>query len=219
MSRRTRIVVPGLPHHVTQRGNYKQNVFEEDSDFRRYAYLFAEDSLRYKVKTLAYCLMKNHVHFILVPQDSNGMARLFSKVHMQYSQYMNRKKDKKGHLWQGRFYSCVMSWDHLYRAVRYVERNPVRAGMVVNPWEYPWSSAKQHIGKDIDPIIRAEAPEAVIEGGGLMRGDSWIAYLAEEDERCQDLIRKTTGKGLAFGSEDFIRGLETSSGLTIKRLK
>ncbi len=103
--------------------------------------------------------MGNHVHFIVTPAKKNGLAELFKTVHVRYSQYKNLEKRKTGHLWQGRFYSCVLGQTHLLRAVRYVEMNPVRAKIVKNPWDYLWSSTQQHLKMEYSPIIKTELHE------------------------------------------------------------
>ncbi|MFH0800878.1 MAG: transposase [bacterium] len=133
MPRIARAVAPVYPHHVTQRGNYRQPVFEEENDFRQYLFWLKEYTQRYALKIWAYCLMSNHVHFICVPEKEDSLAKCFNTLHMQYSQYVNKKKAVRGHLWQGRFYSCMIDERHLYAAVRYIENNPVRAGIVKNP--------------------------------------------------------------------------------------
>lgn len=129
MPRRPRFVCEGLPHHVTQRGNYRQNVFNNDKDFRTYSYLVKEYMVKYEVDILAYCFTRNHVHFVAVPKTKLGFSRFFNVVHMRYSQYKNINENKKGHLWQNRFFSSVMDERHLFYAVRYVEQNPMRAKM------------------------------------------------------------------------------------------
>lgn len=146
MPRIGRIVVPDLAHHVTQRGNYQQNVFEKETDYKQYCHWMSKYAELYGLDILAFCLMTNHVHFIVVPQQEDSLARAFSTVHMRYAQYMNKKREVRGHLWQGRFYSCILDEAHLYCAIRYVERNPVRAKMVRDPWDYFWSSAQWHVG-------------------------------------------------------------------------
>ena len=104
MPRQARIVIPGIAHHVTQRGNYQSAIFEQDQDYRKYSYWIKEYASEYQVKILAYCLMTNHVHFILIPKTEDGLARLFNTVHMRYAQYINIRRKACGHLWQGRFY-------------------------------------------------------------------------------------------------------------------
>lgn len=119
MPRHSRIVILGVTHHITQRGNYRQEIFEENEDYKRYCLWVSEYAEKYGLDILAYCLMTNH--FVIVPEKEDSLARAFNTTHMRYSQYMNRKKKLRGHLWQGRFFSCFMDNDHLYRAIRYVE--------------------------------------------------------------------------------------------------
>jgi putative transposase len=131
MPRIARVVAVGLPHHITQRGNYRQDVFFDTDDRRQYLLWIGEYSAKYGLSVLAYCLMQNHVHFIAIPREANSLAKTFNAAHMRYSQYFNKKLKQRGHLWQGRFYSCVLDESHLMLASRYIERNPVRAGREV----------------------------------------------------------------------------------------
>ena len=153
MARMARIIVPNIPHHLTQRGNYRQIVFDTNNDRVQYLSWIKEYSERYGLKVWAYCLMDNHVHFIVVPSDTDSLAKTFNQAHMRYSQYHNEKIGKRGHLWQGRFYSCPLDEVHLYASVRYVEMNPVRAGIIEKAEDYAWSSAKSHIQGIDNPIL------------------------------------------------------------------
>jgi len=146
--------------------------------------------------------MENHVHFIVIPRSEDGLAKTFNTVHMRYAQYMNRKAKVNGHLWQGRFFSCVLDEAHLYRAIRYVERNPVRAKMVNHAWEYPWSSAKAHVGEGGQPPI--ELSRRV----DFVKQEEWKEYLTEGDEEIVREMRLKTGRGLVVGTKNFIEQLE-----------
>lgn len=163
MPRRARVVFEGVVHHITQRGNYRQNVFEDDSDKRKYVEFIREYSEKYGMKIYAYCLMSNHVHFIAAPVKEDSLAMTFKYSNMRYSSYFNKKNKRSGHLWQGRFYSCPLQFEHALEALRYVERNPVRARMVELPWEYEWSSAREHVGFDgeIDTSTKDEGNKSV----------------------------------------------------------
>ena len=156
MPRRARVVFEGVVHHITQRGNYRQNVFEDDSDKRKYVEFIREYSEKYGMKIYAYCLMSNHVHFIAAPVKEDSLAMTFKYANMRYSSYFNKKNKRSGHLWQGRFYSCPLHFEHSLEALRYVERNPVRAKMVELPWEYRWSSAREHVGLASDVFEKSE---------------------------------------------------------------
>ena len=144
MSRNSRCVLPELPYHVTQRGTNRQTVFFSAGDRRIYLSLFAAHQHDAGVRVLAYCLMSNHVHFVVVPERADSLAVLFRRVHGAYAQAFNARRRRSGHLWQNRFYSCPLSERHLWIALRYVEANPVRALVVGRPEEYRWSSAAAH---------------------------------------------------------------------------
>ncbi len=175
MPRIARIIVPGLAHHITQRGNNRQIIFEEGSDYLQYCCWISKYASRANLEVLAYCLMPNHVHFIVIPKDRESISTVFHVVHMRYAQYMHKKREASGHLWQGRFYSCPMNERHVYRAIRYVEKNPVRSQIVKKAWQYPWSSAKWHAG-----LIKT--PDICLKDTELIERDRWKEYLAENDE-------------------------------------
>ena len=131
MPRIARVVAIGYPHHITQRGNYRQNLFVEDTDREKYLTFIQAESKRYGLQIIAYCLMTNHVHFIGVPESEDSMGNVFKYVNMKYSQYFNKKVGARGHLFQGRFFSSVMDERHTIACVRYIERNPVRAKIMI----------------------------------------------------------------------------------------
>jgi len=156
MPRTARVVVPNYIYHITQRGNYRQNIFQDDEDRLRYLSWIDEYSKKYNLSLFAYCLMDNHVHFITIPRKEESLVKVFSITHMRYSQYFNKKKNTSCHLWQGRFYSCVLDEPHLLVALRYVEKNPVRAGIVEKAWQWKWSSAAAHISRSTGAIYLEE---------------------------------------------------------------
>ena len=211
MPRIARVVAVGLPHHITQRGNYQQEVFLDDNDRIQYLTWVNEYSKKSSLIIFAYCLMSNHVHFIALPEKEDSLAKTFNSTHMRYSQYHNRKKGVRGHLWQGRFYSCVLDENHLYAGIRYVERNPVRAGMVREAWDWKWSSAQIHTG--------AGGQKSGITLGDVsslmepMNFEEWKRYLEQQDEEgIVNEIRKRTLTGRPLGNEKFIKQLEEKLG-------
>ena len=145
-SRVARIVVPGASHHVTQRGNNKQDVFFVDDDREVYLELLHQQAQRFGFWLEGYCLMTNHIHVVGVPMREDSLAKAVGRTHFLYSQYVNRMHGRSGHLWQNRFYSCPLDEFQALNALCYVELNPVRAGMVKKAWDYPWSSAAAHCG-------------------------------------------------------------------------
>jgi putative transposase len=142
MARLPRLVIPGLPHHVTQRGNGRQRTFFEDGDYALYLDLFAAAAEQAHCEVWAYCLMPNHVHAIVVPSDEDGLRRTFGDLHRRYTAYVHARARKTGHLWQGRFGSVAMDEAHLYHALRYVSLNPVR-----DWWRRPRIGAGQACGR------------------------------------------------------------------------
>jgi len=203
MPRISRAIAVGYPHHVTQRGNYRQVVFAHPEDYAQYLQWLSQYANKYGFEIWAYCLMPNHVHFVGVPRTENALARTFNTAHMHYSQYYNRKRGSNGHLWQGRFFSCVLDERHAYAAVRYVELNPVRDGRVTHPEDYPWSSAKSHVTGAPDAILpdRCFIVETVKD---------WRQFLAEDhDPELQQAIVKSTANGHPCGTEDFVSQMES----------
>ena len=189
MPRSKRIIEHGTPHHITQRGNYKQQVFEDEKDYSIYLNIFEQYRKEYNLSIVAYCLMPNHVHFIAIPLDGASLAQTFKLSHMRYSQYFNNKHCAKGQLWQGRYYSCVLDEKHFQAAVRYVENNPVRASLAKKAQEWQWSSARAHLGINQGLISLKDISD-------LFSVQKWETYLDEdEDKETIDIIRKYTKTG------------------------
>ncbi len=212
MARLARVVVPEMPHHVIQRGNRRQDVFFNDADRLAYLRLLRGACGRYDVKIWAWCLMRNHVHLVAVPGRPDSLARCFADAHVRYTRRINFRKGWRGHLWQARFGSSVLDERYLLAAVRYVERNPVRGGIVRLAWQYRWSSAAWHIGETTqDPLVR---------GDGMLREviSDWREYLGgEDDEEEMAAIRQETVVSRPLGSESFIRRLEQMVGRSLIR--
>jgi putative transposase len=204
MSRIARVVIPGLPYHVTQRGNRRENVFFCEADWRKYLELALGYSMQFSLQILAYCLMTNHLHLVCIPLLASSLAKVFKPVHGRYAQYFNRRFGICGRLWQGRFFSCPMDNDHLWAAIRYVERNPVRAGIVERAEDYPWSSAAAHCGMRLDQIL-SPLPEL-----RPPQSSDWSSWLADtEDETLLKLIRHHTRTGRPIGHDQFVKNVES----------
>lgn len=180
-----------------------------DADRRAYLGWLREYAGKHGLDVLAYCLMTNHVHLVAVPATEESLHIALKPLHMRYAQRINRSRDWKGHLWQGRFFSSELDEPYFRAAIRYVERNPVRAGMVSRAEDYPWSSAAAHCGLRKDPLLAAESPW--IQTLGCI--GNWSAWLAEgDDQTSTDLLRRNADKGLPCGSDSFIRSLESATG-------
>ena len=213
MSRVARIVAVNYPHHITQRGNYKQIVFNKSTDYRFYLERLNEYRNKYKLSLLAYCLMPNHVHFIAIPEKEDSLAKTFNAAHMRYAHYFNKKSGLVGHLWQGRFYSCILDENHLYAAVRYVENNPVRGKLVKKAWDWEWSSAKEHFYKDKKGIL------FLSNINQYMEISDWGEYLSQKDEEnAIKSVKENTLTGRPAGSNEFVAKLEKLFGKRLKAL-
>lgn len=213
MPRLARTVCAHVPHHITQRGNRRENVFFTDDDRNAYLACLREYAERYEVDVLAYCLMTNHIHLVAVPTSEDALHRMLKPLHMRYAQRLNRSRGWKGHVWQGRFFSSPLDKTYLWAAIRYVERNPVRAKMVRRAENYPWSSAPFHCGLRSDPVITVKSSwRRQFEGIG-----NWSAWLAESDEPAHlDVLRRHVEQGLPCGKPKFIQKLETLTGRALQ---
>ena len=206
MPRRPRVVVPGVAHHITQRGNNRQAVFASDDDRQLYLHLLTHHALRSSMRILGYCLMTNHVHLIAAPEHEHSLARALRHAHAEYAQAFNRAGSRSGHLWQNRFFSCPLEGPHVEIALLYVDLNPVRAGLVAEPWDWPWSSARVHsVAGAADAVLDA----AWIQAIGGWDFDGWRSCLAQglPEPECAEL-RRATHAGEPLGSKDFLASLE-----------
>ena len=209
MPRLPRTVFAGLPHHVTQRGNRREPIFFSDEDRLVYLAWLKEYADKHQVEVLAYCLMSNHVHLIAVPATDDGLQRVLRPLHMRYAQRVNVRQGWSGHLWQGRFFSSPLDDAYLWTAMRYVECNPVRAGMVQRAEDYRWSSATAHCTKEPDILLNPESNW----GKRFAAIGSWSAWLEMVDEVEKfDLLRKNANKGLPCGAADFVQALGIQAG-------
>ena len=212
MARLARVVVEGVAHHITQRGNRRQPVFFGEGDYRAYRNLLAEGCAGAGVAVWGYCLMLNHVHLILVPSGADGLRAALAEAHRRYTRRVNFREGWRGYLLQGRFASVAMDEAHLMAAARYVELNPVRAGLVAKAEDWPWSSARGHLEGRDDGLV-STAPLIEREG-------DWRAFLDQglrEDELAALRAGQRTGRPL--GSEAFVAALERNLGRTLARRK
>ena len=204
MARLPRVVVPEVAHHVTQRGNARQVIFASDADRIAYLELLRDYSQLSGLGLLGFCLMSNHVHLIAVPHTDSALSQSLKQAHGRYAAYWNARQSSSGHVWQGRFYSCPLDESHLWMALRYVELNPVRAGMVKNPEQWEWSSAAAHCG--------LASPDTMLEmepWRGRWTAAEWHDFLSQ-GEAAGDLgvLRHSTHTGRPLGSKEFVVGLE-----------
>jgi len=212
MARLARVVAPGLPHHITQRGNRRQQTFLCDEDYRSYLELMGQWCGAHQVEIWAYCLMPDHVHLIAVPQSADGLRRAIGEAHRRYTRMVNFREGWRGHLWQGRFSSFVLDERYVLTAARYVELNPVRAGLISAPSRYPWSSALAHVRGRDDTLVRVKPLLQLVP--------DWRRFLTrvirEEDLK---LLRAHEHTGRPLGDEAFLASLEQNLGRILRRQK
>ena len=210
MARIARAVAPGLPHHVTQRGNRRQQTFFGDEDYLAYLELMAEWCTMYNVQIWAYCLMPNHVHLIAVPKTKDGLNLAIGEAHRRYTRRINFREGWRGHLWQGRFSSFILDESYLLACARYVELNPVRAGLAKKPEAWRWSSASAHAKRKDDILARTKPLLARVKL-------PWKKFLSvDAQESDMELFRKHERTGRPIGDDAFIERLER---LLDRRLK
>ena len=206
MARMARAVFPGVPHHVTQRGNGRAQTFFGDADYQLYRDLLSQHAKAHGVEVWSWVLMPNHVHLILVPPTQDALSAVLSSVHRRYAGHIHARLKRTGHFWQGRFGCVAMDEAHLGAALRYVALNPVRAGLVKRATDWAWSSAHVHLGRVADDGLTAKAPV-------LERYPQFAQLIASaEDEAMTKRLRQAETVGRPLGSTDFLARLEQDSG-------
>ncbi len=209
MARLARVVAPGRPHHVTQRGNRRQPTFFNDGDYREYLALLGHWCGEHGVRVWAYCLMPNHVHLILVPPSEEALCRAVGEAHRRYTRHVNFREGWRGHLWQGRFASFVMDEPYLLAATRYVERNPVKAKLARKAEDWPWSSAAAHAAGRADELVETDWLTELTAGWVC----SWSQYLRGPDEPAlAKAMQRCENTGRPLGEERFLGKLEKELG-------
>jgi putative transposase len=212
MSRIARIVVPHVPHHVVQRGNRRQDVFFNESDKKLYIKLLQKHSKKEGIKYWCYCLLDNHIHLVAVPEKEKSLARGIGKADREYSLLINSREGWRGYLWQGRFISYPMDDKYLFAAIRYIERNPVRAGLVKYAEDYTWSSARAHVTESNNPLVFEIPPQLHI--------DNWAEYLRHpDDESTMMTFGRHIRTGRPLGDDLFYIKLEKITGRILRKGK
>ena len=212
MARLARLVVPGLPHHITQRGNRRQQTFFNDGDYAAYVELMGDWCREQGVEIWGYCLMPNHVLLIAVPKTEDGLRRAIGEAHRRYTRRINFREKWRGYLWQGRFASFVMDEPYLLAAARYVELNPVRARLTLDAEQWPWSSARAHLSGHDDRLTKVAPLLAMV--------NDWRGFLnsAIREEELRDL-REHGRTGRPLGNATFVERLEAIVGRVLRPQK
>ena len=206
MARPPRCVIPHWPHHVLQRGVRKEPLFHEDRDFLVYIRVLLKATLKHQTKIIAYALMTNHVHLVVVPESEDSISSSLHDAHTDYSTYFNAKYTFVGHAWQGRPRMFPMQSRYMWNAIRYVERNPVRAGMVQRAEDYLWSSAAAHCGRREDILLNTDfLPQGVVTDWS-----DWLSLEQPPEELRK--IRTLTSTGRLWAEPELLKQLEQLTG-------
>jgi putative transposase len=203
----------GAPFHVTHRGNNQNTVFRNDADRRRYLDVLHRYARQFGMAVWGYCLMRNHVHLIVAGATSHSIPRAVGNAHRDYSRSKNVRTATTGHTWANRYFSSLLDEPHLWAAIRYVELNPVRAGLVERATDFAWSSARRHAGLDRDPLLADDDPFP----GAIQDWCEWLAIGVEDG--ILKRIRENTAKGFPTGNESFISAVERRTGRRLRSLR
>ena len=209
MARMKRVIVPGFPHHVIQRGVRSMDIFFDREDRRDYLNLLRRLGDRFGVTFLCYCLMSNHVHLLAVPEREESLARAIGEAHRRYTRMINVRQGTTGYLFQGRFSSCPVATDEYFIAVvKYILYNPVKSKLVANAWDYDWSSASFHCRfKKDDPLVADHELLSSI--------DNWQELLGKDTE-LGPLLEKNNRTGRPFGPDEFYSEIERITGVNTR---
>lgn len=202
MARMARVMFAGAPFHVTHRGNHRGDVFDDDRDRRLYLDLLRKYALRFEMSVWGYALMSNHVHLIVIGRSRASIPQTVGNAHREFSRRRNEGRLVTGHQWANRFFSTVLDEPHLWAAIRYVELNPVRAGIVGDATAFEWSSARAHAGLVDDDLLDAERPFP----GPIANWRRWLANGLEEQTATR--LRQNTASGLPTGNAAFVAEIE-----------
>lgn len=219
MGRPARLLLPGFPHHVVQRGHNRNAVFVEPDDYAYYLANLREWKQFYDVEVYAWCLMTNHVHLVLAPRrEGAGVSGLMRRLSARQGRYVNRLERRLGTLWCGRFRSSVIDTDgYLLACLRYVELNPVRAGMVTHPADYPWSSYRERMGLAARELLDAEPATSLPGDSEAERRRAYARYLASDvDAAEENLIRSAVQRNRLTGDSRFVAEIERRTGLRME---
>jgi len=213
MPRTLRIRLAGVPNHVTHRGNQRRQIFFDERDYRHYLTLLANYARMFSMHVWAYCLMPNHVHLLVVGEHPDSISRAIGNTQRVFARRCHRDARVTGHFWGTRHYAAPLDEPHVWAAVRYIERNPVRACLVTQATTYPWSSAAAHAGLRHDPLLDSARPFPGPVG-------DWAAWLSIDIEAATvDTLRRNTTLGRPTGSETFVTELERRTGRRLRRRK
>lgn len=221
MPRRARLKLAGYPHHIVQRGHNRAVCFRQQSDFELYLGLLDELRRRFDCHVHAFVLMSNHVHLLLTPDTGTGPSELLRHLNLRYVQAVNRRHILTGTAWEGRFWSSVVGGrEYFLRCQRYIELNPVRAGMVASPEAYPWSSYACNALGAPNPLVEPHAEYEALGRDERLRQAAYRSFFSDTLTEAQlAAIREATCSNLPYGSDEFISALELALKRRLRRVR
>jgi putative transposase len=210
MARQPRLTLPGYPHHVIQRGNNKQAIFTTTADYQRLLDLLEENAKKFDVAVHAYVLMSNHFHLLATPKAADGLPKMMQAVGRSYVRYFNDAQKRSGTLWEGRYKSTLIQTDrYLLACMAYIDLNPVRAGLVVQPQDYPWSSYLHYLGVRVDRLITPHALVWELGNTPFAREAAYAELVQGGISPVQQAaITQATLSGWALGEAGFVADLQ-----------
>ncbi len=217
MARLPRLTLPGYPHHVIQRGNNRQAIFESNGDRQFLLDLLLENALKFSVAIHAYVLMGNHFHLLATPQTSEGLPQMMQAVGRRYVRLFNDSRERSGTLWEGRYKSTLIQSDrYLLACMAYIDLNPVRAGIATSPDEHPWSSYGHYAGLRVDPLITPHPLVWELGNTPFAREAAYVELVRNGiTEREQSALTQSVLRGWALGEPGFVAELQ---GKTLRRV-
>jgi putative transposase len=221
VARLPRLTVPGYPHHIIQRGNNRQTMFADSGDYRRMLEYLADAAQKYGVALHAYVLMSNHFHLLATPADQYGLPSMMQSLGRRYVRVFNHRYQRTGTLWEGRYKATIIESErYLIACMAYVELNPVRAGMVAHPADYPWSSYAHQTGVRHDPLITPHSLYWALGNTPFSREAAYrgIVEAGLGGEQVSGFTQATL-KGWAMGGDSFVRELQERTGRRVARQK
>jgi putative transposase len=211
MSRRKRVIIPGLPYHVTHRGNHREAILSTSEQRAMYVRIMLRWQAKTGVTVAAFVIMPNHVHFIVVVPTPQALARWIGNGHREYSKWLNTVRETNGHNWEERYYAVVMDPEHCLNALRYIEQNPVAAGLARHPWEWHWSSAAHHCGFGGKPALL----NGDLRPDGISSEQWKAALLTESAESFRRRLHECSGRGIALADPAWATAMEALHGVRL----
>lgn len=220
MPRRARVIVPHMPHHIVQRGHNRGVVFVEESDYQYYLDTLLEFKKEFGLRLFSYCLMTNHIHLIVQPrEDLSSVGKLMKRLAARQTRLVNKLERRTGSLWEGRYKASVIDSDeYLLQCCRYVELNPVKAGMTASPSDYKWSSCRERIGLDEDRYLDCFEQYDLLGSTDKQRACRYQTYLNKiiEANKCHQFIQNSVERNQLIGSGKFVEEIEKRIGVRVE---